>query len=148
MIKTVLVATDGSDAAMAAMRTAVELVRSLQPGAALHVASAVAYAEIPSMLAKQPADAPDLLAEQAEQALQLAAAAAFAEGVEVETHLLSGDVVPALLQCAAGIGADVIVAGFHGRNRLVRLVMGSVAGDLVRANILPVMLVGAPVVSA
>ncbi|MBV8655096.1 MAG: universal stress protein, partial [Candidatus Eremiobacteraeota bacterium] len=75
-------------------------------------------------------------------------AAAFAEGVEIETHLLSGDVVPALLQCAAGIGADVIVAGFHGRNRLVRLVMGSVAGDLVRANILPVMLVGAPVVSA
>lgn len=144
MIVCVLVATDGSDPAMSAVRTAVALVKSLKPGARLHVVSAVDYAGIPSALAKHPPDAPDLLAEQAEQALQLAAAEAFAAGIDVETHLVSGEVVPAILACAEAIRADLLVAGYHGRNRLVRIVMGSVVGSLVRSTTLPVMVVPSP----
>jgi nucleotide-binding universal stress UspA family protein len=144
MFRTVLVATDGSDEAMTAVRTAIELVLSLGPSAKLHVASVVAYAELPLMLAKQPADAPDLLADQAQGAIQLAAAAAFAAEVEVETHLLTGEIVPALLECAGRIEADVLVAGYRGRNRLAAIVMGSVAGQLVRSTTVPVMVVRTP----
>ena len=145
MIRCVLVATDGSDAAEAAVHTGVELVLSLGPEASLHVASAVNYATgVPSMLAKAPEGAPDLLAEQAQEALQLAAAAAFARGVQVRTHLLEGDVVTAVLTCAQDVGAHILIAGASGRSRLARLVMGSTVGDLVRASTLPVVVVKAP----
>lgn len=141
MFRTVLVATDGSDEAMSAVRAAVELTTSLGAGAGLHVASVIAYAGVPAMLAKQPADAPDLLSDQAQAALGLASAEASAAGLRAETHLLAGDVVPALLECAEKVGADILVAGYRGRNRLASLVMGSVAGQLVRSTTLPVMVV-------
>ena len=144
MFRTVLVATDGSDEAMAAVRKAVELTFSLGAGASLHIASAVAYADIPSMLAKQPASAPDLLADQAQEALQLAGAEAFAAGLQVETHLLTGEIVQALLECAEKVGADILVTGYRGRNRLAAIVMGSVPGKIVRSTTIPVMVVRAP----
>ena len=141
MFRTVLAATDGSDEALTAIRTAIELVLSLGAGASLHVASVIAYAGVPAILAKQPADAPDLLADQAQSALQLAGAAAYSAGIQAETHLLTGDIVPSLLECAEKIGADVLVAGYRGRNRLAAIVMGSVAGQLVRSTTIPVMVV-------
>jgi nucleotide-binding universal stress UspA family protein len=144
MIRTLLVASDGSDEAMAAVRKSVELTLSLGAGAELHVVSAIDYAGIPSVLAKQPPDAPDLLAEQAQEALQLAAAAAFASGIEVRTHLVTGEVVQAILTCAAEVGADILIAGFRGRNRIVRLVMGSAVGTLVRSTTIPVLVVREP----
>lgn len=145
MFRNVLVATDGSDEAMAAVRTAVELTVSLGAGASLDIASVVAYADIPSMLAKQPPDAPDLLADQAQEALQFAAASAFAAGLQAETHLLTGgDIAQALLECAARVGADILVTGYRGRNRLAAIVMGSVPGKIVRSTTIPVMVVRAP----
>lgn len=144
MFRTVLVATDGSDEAMAAVRKAVELTLSLGAGASLHIASVVAYADIPSILAKRPPDAPDLLADQAQEAVQLAAAEAFAAGLQAQTHLLSGEVVSAILECAENVGADVLVAGYRGRNRLAAIVMGSVAGKIVRSTAIPVMVVREP----
>ena len=141
MFRTVLAATDGSDEAMTAIRAAIELVRSLGAGASLHVASVIAYAGIPDMLSKQPTDAPDLLADQAQSALQLAGAAAYASGIPVELHLLTGEIVPSLLECAEKIQADVLVAGYRGRNRLAAIVMGSVPGHLVRSTTIPVMVV-------
>lgn len=144
MFRNVLVATDGSDEAMAAVRKAVELTVSLGAGASLNIASVVAYADIPSMLAKQPPDAPDLLADQAQEALQFAAASAFAAGLQAETHLLTGDIVQALLECAEKVGADILVTGYRGRNRLSAIVMGSVPGKIVRSTTIPVMVVRAP----
>lgn len=141
MFRTVLIATDGSDESMTAMRTAIELVLSLGAGAGLHVASVIAYAGVPAILAKQPPNAPDLLADQAQSALQLAGAAAYSAGIQVETHLLTGEIAPALLECAKKVGADVLVAGYRGRNRLAAIVMGSVAGQLVRSTTIPVMVV-------
>lgn len=145
MICRVLVATDGSDAALTAVRSALELTRSLGPDASLHVVSAIDYAGVPSMLAKRPPNAPDLLADQAESALAEAAEVAAEAGIAVTPHLMRGEVVPAILRCAAEVQADLLVAGFHGRSgRLVRLVMGSVVGNLVRSTSLPVVVVPSP----
>jgi nucleotide-binding universal stress UspA family protein len=143
MIRCVLLATDGSDAACAAVRTAIDLTQSLGPDARLHVASVVDYVEVPSVLGKHPPSAPDLLSEQAEEALNDAAAGIRKAGLEVETHLLHGDVVDALLECAAEVGADILIAGAQGLNPLVRLVMGSAVARLVRSTTLPVVVVRA-----
>jgi nucleotide-binding universal stress UspA family protein len=143
MIRSVLVATDGSDASMAAVRTAVELTVSLGAEARLHIAAVVDYAGVPGVFAKQPPEAPDLLTEEAEAALERAAEIVAEAGLPAERHLLHGEVVEALLACATQHAADVLVAGFHGRNRLARLVMGNVVGKLVRSTHLPVMVVRA-----
>jgi nucleotide-binding universal stress UspA family protein len=126
---------------MSAVRVAIELTQSLGSQARLHVASVVDYAGVPNVLAKQPAGAPDLLAEQAHAALDDARTAVLAAGFEPEVHLLHGEVVEALLACATNVGADIVVAGFHGQNRLARIVMGSVVGKLVRSTTLPVVVV-------
>jgi nucleotide-binding universal stress UspA family protein len=144
MIRCVLVATDGSRAAEAAVKTGIELARSLGPDARLHVASAIDYAPVPGVLAKHPKGAPDLLADQATSALAFASAAATAAGLTAENHLLNGDIVAAILACAEKIGADIIVAGYHGHNPIVRLVMGTVVGNLVRSTTLPVVVVRPP----
>ncbi|MBV8490379.1 MAG: universal stress protein [Candidatus Eremiobacteraeota bacterium] len=143
MIRTVLVATDGSDAALDAVRTAADLARSLGPDARLHVVSAVDYIAVPGPLGKAPDGAPDLLKEQANEALEAARAAVSAGGgvPRAEFHVVAGDVVDGVLDCAREVGADILVAGFHGRNRLVRIVMGSVVGRLVRASPVPVVVV-------
>jgi nucleotide-binding universal stress UspA family protein len=144
MICCVLVATDGSEASMAAVGMAVELTQSLGSGGRLHVASVVDYVGVPEVLAKQPASAPDLLTDQAEAALTKALAVTDAAGVTAGSHLLHGDVVEAILACASEVGAQLLVAGFHGQNRLARIVMGSVVGRLVRSTYLPVVVVRAP----
>ena len=144
MIRCVFVATDGSEASLAAVRTGVSLTQSLRDGGRLHVAAVVDYAEVPGMLGRQPAGAPDLLTDQAQAALDSAHAAIAPSGLSAGSHLLHGDVVEALLACAAEVGADILVAGFHGRNRLARIVIGSVAGKLVRSTDLPVVVVRAP----
>ena len=143
MIRCVLVATDGSDASHAAVRAAVELTASLGAEARLHIAAVVDYAGVPGVLAKRPPDAPDLLTDEAEAALESAAEIVAEARVPAERHLLHGEVVEALLACAAEYAADILVAGFHGRNRLARLVMGSVVGKLVHSTHLPVVVVRA-----
>lgn len=143
MMRCVLVATDGSDESRAAVETGIELVRSFGPDARLHVATVISYVGVPEVMAKRPPAAPDLLAEAAEIALAQARDIVAAAGMTAGEHLLHGDVVDALLECAHRTGADLLVAGYHGHNRLTRLVMGSVAGKLVRASQIPVVIVGA-----
>jgi len=144
VIRIVLVATDGSEASETAVQTAIDLTKSLGPDARLHVASVVDYAGVPEILAKRPPDAPDLLADEADAAISAAMATVAESGLEAESHLLHGDVVGALLARAADVGADIMVAGFHGRNRFARLVMGNVVGHLVRSTDLPVVVVRSP----
>ncbi len=141
MIRCVLVATDGSTVAAKAVRTATELVQSLGSQARLHIVAIVAYAELPVSLTRAPAGAPDLLADQAEVGLEAGVALARADGVEADAHLLRGDLVETLMQCAADVHADLLVVGAHGRGGLQRLVLGSTAARIVRASHIPVVVV-------
>jgi len=141
MIRTVLVATDGSEAAEVAVRTATELVASLGPEASLHIAGVVHYAEVPGMLAKHPAGAPDLLGDEIAEALDCATAIAAAAHVPFQVHRVEGEVVESILGCADAVKADILVAGALGRSRLARLVLGSITEKLVRSTTLPVVVV-------
>jgi nucleotide-binding universal stress UspA family protein len=62
-------------------------------------------------------------------------------GAEVEPELLDGNVVDALERHAERIGADLVVMATHGRGRLSRAWLGSIADRLVRELSVPVLLV-------
>jgi nucleotide-binding universal stress UspA family protein len=62
--------------------------------------------------------------------------------VTVETVLLDGHPAEKLVQYAEEEGMDIIIMGTHGKKGLDRLLLGSVAGNLVRHSKVPVMVVG------
>jgi nucleotide-binding universal stress UspA family protein len=61
-------------------------------------------------------------------------------GVFVETTLLNGKPVPAVVEFADRIGADMIAAGAHSHSRMERMLLGSVSTGLVRNARCPVLI--------
>ena len=64
--------------------------------------------------------------------------------VRAERRLQEGDAVTAILGVAQELHADLIVMGTHGRTGLGRLLMGSVAEQVVRKASCPVLTVKMP----
>jgi nucleotide-binding universal stress UspA family protein len=65
-----------------------------------------------------------------------------AREITTRFHVLRGSDVPGLIeQQARGYGAQAIVMSTHGRTGLGRLLLGSVAADVVKRTNLPVILV-------
>src|SRR5690606_11161979 len=63
------------------------------------------------------------------------------KGINVESVLLEGHPADELIQYAEENKMDIIVMGTLGRTGLDRLLLGSVAGNLVRHSKVPVMVV-------
>jgi nucleotide-binding universal stress UspA family protein len=68
--------------------------------------------------------------------------------LRLERRLAEGDPVTEILHLAQEIGADLIVMGTHGRTGLSRLLMGSVAEQVVRQAPCPVLTVRMPFAEA
>ena len=66
-------------------------------------------------------------------------------GIEVEHRLLEGDPVTAILQVADDLKCDLIVMGTHGRTGLGRLLIGSVAEQVLRNAKCPVLAMKTPI---
>jgi nucleotide-binding universal stress UspA family protein len=64
--------------------------------------------------------------------------------VRVEHRLEEGDAATQILRVAQETGCDLIVLGTHGRTGLGRLLMGSVAEQVLRMATCPVLTVRAP----
>ncbi len=65
-------------------------------------------------------------------------------GIAVEHRLLEGGAAPEIVRLAEETPADMIVMGTHGRRGLARLLMGSVAEQVVRKAPCPVVTVKVP----
>jgi nucleotide-binding universal stress UspA family protein len=138
-IHTVLHPTDFSERSGFALRLACALTRDY--GArlvVLHVSTppTIAYAE-----GAVPPDPEISIEEAREQLNRLDVPDA---GVRAERRFEVGDPVPEILRVADDIGADLIVMGTHGRTGLARLLMGSVAEQVVRKAVCPVLTVTHP----
>jgi nucleotide-binding universal stress UspA family protein len=139
-IHTILHPTDFSEHSAYALRLACALTRDY--GARLvilHVATppVLVYGE-----AVLPAPDPEVLTrEEQDQLNQLAVPDA---GVRAERRFEQGDAVAAILRVAEELPADLIVLGTHGRTGLGRLLMGSVAEQVVRKAPCPVLTVKNP----
>lgn len=138
MSSTILVCTDGSDAAIAAIRTGVRqlaladrlvLATVLEPldptlvtGVSGFGAGSMSPEEYEQIDRGRRRAADEMLADTIERA-----------GLhEVETVLLDGPAGPSICDAAADLGAHVIVMGSRGRGGLRRAVLGSVSDHVVR----------------
>ena len=79
-----------------------------------------------------------------EDALLERAAGLRDSGVPIETMLKTGDARQTIVAVASFIHADLIVMGTHGRTGLSRVLIGSVAENVVRTATVPVLTVKPP----
>ncbi len=138
-IKTILHPTDFSEASEAAFHLACSLARDHGSRLILlHVIAppAVAYTE-GGMLPPTEEVREQLWA-------QLDAVEAGDDDVVLERDLVEGDPAAEILRLAKEIDSDLIVMGCHGRTGLSRLLMGSVAEEVVRKGSCPVLTVKVP----
>jgi nucleotide-binding universal stress UspA family protein len=77
---------------------------------------------------------------------QLDAIAAANPQLRIESHVVEGQPSSAILDVAHELNCDMIVIGSHGRTGLNRLLMGSIAEQLVRRATCPVLTVKTPLI--
>ena len=141
--KTILVATDGSPAASAAVEAAVDLAAALRRTVRfVHAASPLAE----ELFAEYVGDGPPverILA--ADSVLASAVECARQHGVEVEVELIgdasSADLAAAIAGDAEGSDASMIVVGSRGRGSVAGAVLGSVSQNLIKYATVPVLVV-------
>jgi nucleotide-binding universal stress UspA family protein len=126
-VESIVVGTDGSPGAEAAVERAAEVARGT--GARVHLVTA--YPDIPSYRERIGSSAkrePIDLQQVADSVL--ARAAGTLSGIEVETHSREGDPAQVIADVANEQDADLIVVGDRGLTGLERFLLGSVSSKL------------------
>jgi nucleotide-binding universal stress UspA family protein len=142
-VRHILVPLDGTAVAEAALPPAAALARLF--GAGLHLVRAVEPVPVPAAVPDLAAGRPPVteLAARARAYLGRAAGRLRAADLPVDTHVAAHDFLesaaPAVLEEAEG--ADLIVMATHGRGRVARFLLGSVADQVVRGADVPVLVV-------
>lgn len=141
-LRTILLATDGSDDAALAGRVAADLAS--RTGAALHLVHA--WMSVPAASypypAMPPASAYQLYQTDAAAVLVAAANALTTAGVQpAATHLHYGQPIGAITALGEELDADLIVVGSRGLGPLRRLVLGSVSSGLAHQTTRPLLVV-------
>jgi nucleotide-binding universal stress UspA family protein len=152
MYRNIMLTVDGSATSDAALDAAAKLVRE---GARLQ---AIPVVDNPALTFPPPYGVSydvgamrDAMIENGENTLRLALERLHTQGVDnAETHLvdltstISSNIASAILTEAKRFPADIIVIGSHGRRGLKRVVLGSVAEEVMRSSNIPILLVRAP----
>ena len=136
--KTILFATDFSPASKVAFEVASALARDYRARIiAVHVVEpqTIGFSEFGSYVG--PKEDPG----EAMRLLRLLKAPPSA--VTMEYRLLEGNPASVIVETAAETNAEVVVMGTHGRTGFSRLVMGSVAEEVLRGSPCPVLTVRA-----
>jgi nucleotide-binding universal stress UspA family protein len=144
MFKRILVAVDASETGEQALQMAIGLATESQ--AQLRIVHAVDVSNV-NMESEQldHSAMTDKIKKNGQDTLSNAEMKAAAAGIEAETNLvvletLKPRIAEAIIEDAEAWPADLIVIGTHGRRGLSRLVVGSVAEDIVRGATQPVLL--------
>ena len=120
----IVAATDGSPASKEAMAAAARF--SSLPGSELHLVHVLD----PGEAARRPEAVPEGQA--------LLESAAEAAGFEASLHIAVGIAWREIVQLAADLHADVVIVGTHDRSGLQRVILGSVAEQVVKKARCPV----------
>ncbi len=137
MLKTIVVATDGSEAGEKALADAIDLARKLNADLhAVHVIQAGLYPSSLFMDNAVPVDTAqqavyEMLEREAEEILARAVDKGADAGITITTHRQFGDPGTEIIAVAEEIGADLIIVGSRGRNRIDRFFLGSVSSFVV-----------------
>ncbi len=138
MARTVLVPLDFSECSLRALDYACSLSEKL--GATVHVVTALG-AGLPELSLALTDSVIESMRTRAQE--QLAKVMKAREGLaKLGRGIVEiGDARDGILHAAVETGADLIVIGSHGRRGVTRLVLGSVAEDIVRRAPCPVLVV-------
>lgn len=140
MYDTVLVATDGSSDAGAALSHAIELATAVN--ATLHAVSVVETRTAYDNAIIDPEEVRANLRADAREALERAQAVAEDAGIECQTTLEEGPPPDRILETIEVVGADAVVVGATGRSGFKRLVLGGTAEKLLESASVPVIVIG------
>lgn len=138
MYDRILLATDGSDAANAAIDHAISLAAFT--GATLHIVYVVDQSAATAVPEAQAYSITELLEEVGQQAIDDAVARADEHDVNLKTELRHGSAPTEIIEAADEADVDLIVMGTHGRSGLDRMLLGSVADRVIRRAEQPVLI--------
>jgi nucleotide-binding universal stress UspA family protein len=126
IVRSILIATDGSDTATRAVEHGAEL--ALRIGASVHVVTAYEPLHGASVAGGGPeATAWHIRSDsKAEAVLDAACALLRLRGVDAEPHARNADPADAILDVAEQVGSDLIVVGSRGMTGSKRFLLGSV----------------------
>jgi nucleotide-binding universal stress UspA family protein len=139
-VRSIVVGTDGSPSADAAVRRAAEI--AMGTGSRLHLVTA--YPDIPTYRETITSSAkaePIELRQVAESVLAREARPLEDDGIEVITHAGEGDPADLIINIALEVDADLIVVGARGLSGLQRFLLGSVSSKLSHHAPMSVMVV-------
>jgi nucleotide-binding universal stress UspA family protein len=147
MFKRILVPIDGSETSNQALRTAITLAG--ESSASLHIVHICDNVPIHvsmDTLPYPPAEVLEAQRNEGERILGDALASARAANIEADSKLIiinspGRHISDAIEQESGDWEADLIVIGTHGRRGFRRLLLGSVAENLIRVARKPVMLI-------
>jgi nucleotide-binding universal stress UspA family protein len=129
MYTRILVANDGSAGGQKALTAAIDLARPI--AADLHMVTVEELPRFPASI--------DEIAEEKEEAnhhfapvVEAAKSRASVAGVRIDTHLVPGHVVDAVIGLISQLNIDLLIVGFMGHSRLYERIIGSTTDRLVR----------------
>ena len=137
-MKSIVVGTDGSPNAEAAVRRAVEIAKGT--GAVVNMVTAFPETHYEAIASSARQDKVDMVGV-AESVLVRARRAVETEGVEIVTHARGGDPAQVIADIADEQDADVIVVGARGLTGVRRFLLGSVASKLTHGAPCDLMIV-------
>ena len=140
MYETILLATDGSRDADAALAHAIELASA--GGSMLHIISVVETRTAYDNAIIDPEEVRQNLREDAREAVDYAESVAVDAGIECAVDVLEGAPPDLILDHADQIGADLVVVGATGRSGFKRLILGGTAEQLLESSPVPVVVLG------
>lgn len=145
--KKIMIATDGSDCSKLAAEKGIELARL--SGGMIYAVSVVSTTSL-SMYGDYLSSTGmipyweliyEALKSQAQQAVDNVKSLGEMKGINVESILLERRPADELIRYAEENGMDIIVMGTLGRTGIDRLLLGSVAGNVIRHSKVPVMVI-------
>ena len=141
-MKKILIATDGSPAALQAVEFGLELAEEqhAQP-TFVHVAPGADVLPVAGFAMAGPVSVPHELAEADRSSLDEAVRLAEERGIEAQTKLLAGDAGQEIVAYADEIDADLIVVGSRGLGKIGSALLGSVSHKLLHEAKRPVLVV-------
>ncbi|WP_440955401.1 universal stress protein [Methanosarcina sp. Mfa9] len=138
--KKIMVATDGSECSKKAVSAGIELARL--SGGVVYAVYVVSTDYFSSMAVDAGWESMyEFLKKEGKETLEYVAVACKEAGVPVEPVMLEGHPAPELIDFAEDTSMDLIVMGTTGRAGLNRILLGSVAGHVVRHCKVPVMVI-------
>jgi nucleotide-binding universal stress UspA family protein len=139
---TIVMATDFSACADAALRWALDLAASRNSDlVVVHVVPLSSLLLIDAVLGPSPADMASLCSDATRRLERLSAACRRLATPPVKTEVRTGDTARGILEAARDHAAELVVMGTHGRSGLPHLVLGSVAEQVLRGSPCPVLAV-------